>query len=1112
MKEGIELFGPFVCDAMLAPLLHVILRSDWIEERKRLMETSNQLKLGWAQEFYDYNCVIKTKSGASIFAHGPTCTIDLPQASHSCQVTTCILDKIKLCGCTPWAAVQAVRCIEDQFEMNISCSKCKHRILASCAFLMECAAVEASREYDWLVRNEAVIELCWLLYEIHRPQHGDTRQLTEAWAESIVIHSVKYQEHKDNRGLSDIQALVVIFANDHLPFLSKKSSDEFFKDKYQNGYPVCDPELIEVLEQNKRFTVKRGLSVNCPIVVKGDKVNISTAVNVLLKAPDTMEARAQEQNKIVRAIVSCFPRVAASALESLTLKAPNTHRFLGVVWPVYVNATRACYQLFEALALPVSPSPVYVLELLARGFRRVTHKVFENFIPMSSGGTIKVSRQHYMKHIIGPITTLAEIDVISDTEKDLMIQVLNKGVLPCFAGEGDSVPDRLISSTIALTFAASGLRVFEVNNNNNNSCADDHHTVTYAGLLYFAAWYVLVYTGALHAQPTVKDRLSKTGSTADKHLCVALKLLREGSDDYKIVKCEVKEFVHALQIVFGGLLDVPTILRLAELYLPELLAQLPYVKKLNWIPGSVKSAIESRDIWFTKQYGDESHLQNYEPPFLYLGNLAHGLHSSIDGSLVKQQSRPIAQAPCGPDRDFDPWCTSLMVHDCNKYEDHDDDNVHKIDDNLRISLLEESVDYNDYYDHVDEDEEEEESNSSVLSQTSVDTPLPSPNCPPRNGEDKTGAAAPEEPENKGEFRRICQGLLVGNAAKMGYCGPNNFLPLKELNLSSISHGSRRFSVPTIQSPCLVNIASTVYMKDLQQADTGKSRCFHDRLIDALWVLFMHSRTGPASATTSEYPVEPMEPMTPEALAVMVHLAVKSLNPSMSTQFGVCNNIQIIYQNTCDKEQEFIPIAAIVGGLFGVNIELNVNGCNYYIVNDHYNGMWVQGSLCYNNNNRWYVLHVEHPVNLPRENLTGNCYHRGTLGAYMRLNNLKVAKVDSDDYCGFHTVAILLGKTIGAADFTIRQTLVTTTVDYMIANKNLDEIDVYLKLNKIQTPEDLRSLLMKANRWLTVDEVSFILRANGKRSSMILESSYPIYNSECCHYIIKAAHFEPVLPV
>lgn len=123
------------------------------------------------------------------------------------------------------------------------------------------------------------------------------------------------------------------------------------------------------------------------------------------------------------------------------MKAPNTRKFLGRIWPVFVNSTRVCYQLFKALALPVSPSPVYTLELLARGWRYITHEALECFIPMSTGGTVKVSYEHYMKNLMGPVKTRTNLSLISESEKNLMIKVLSKGVLPCFAGEGDSVPD-----------------------------------------------------------------------------------------------------------------------------------------------------------------------------------------------------------------------------------------------------------------------------------------------------------------------------------------------------------------------------------------------------------------------------------------------------------------------------------------------------------------------------------------------------------------------------------------------------------------------------------------------------------------------------------------------
>ncbi|KAA8577486.1 hypothetical protein FQN60_008548 [Etheostoma spectabile] len=189
-----------------------------------------------------------------------------------------------------------------------------------------------------------------------------------------------------------------------------------------------------------------------------NSLNISNAVDVLTNVPDTMEARAQGVNAIAHALVSCFPRVAALSLKDLTLKAPNTGEFSGRIWPVFVNSTRTCFQLFRALTLPVSPSPEYTLELLARAWRCVTPQVLEHFTPMGTGGLVRVSYAHYTKHLLGPLNRLAKVTIISESERRLMIDVLRNGVLPCFAGQGDSMPDRLVSSTIALTFAACGLR------------------------------------------------------------------------------------------------------------------------------------------------------------------------------------------------------------------------------------------------------------------------------------------------------------------------------------------------------------------------------------------------------------------------------------------------------------------------------------------------------------------------------------------------------------------------------------------------------------------------------------------------------------------------------
>ncbi|KAL3977643.1 CD58 antigen [Sarotherodon galilaeus] len=73
LSWAVDLFGAFACDAMLAPVLHVILRSNWVKERKDTLDTNNDLKLGWAQEFYDYKCLPKDARGSLIFTYLRDC-------------------------------------------------------------------------------------------------------------------------------------------------------------------------------------------------------------------------------------------------------------------------------------------------------------------------------------------------------------------------------------------------------------------------------------------------------------------------------------------------------------------------------------------------------------------------------------------------------------------------------------------------------------------------------------------------------------------------------------------------------------------------------------------------------------------------------------------------------------------------------------------------------------------------------------------------------------------------------------------------------------------------------------------------------------------------------
>ncbi|TKS64993.1 hypothetical protein D9C73_027785 [Collichthys lucidus] len=1132
MNDAIEVFGPFACDAVLAPVLREILRSQWIDERKHLGETNNELKLGWAQEFYDWKCVAKKESGSSVFARDRKCLIKR-RTAHGNGIVTCILDKMRWCGYTPWSAVQALRCSEGRVSA-MSCLECKRRLLASCVYLMECAAVEASRQCDWLVRNEAVIQLCWLLYQIHKPQGCLVEKWIDAWSESIVLHSLCFQEHKAEGRLCDLETLVVMYANDHLPVVVSETTTgagaaTLSREGRASDDLAPDSALLEAIARNDRFSSpKREPVVVCSSVKQVDDVNISmVAVDVLTETTSTgTEARGQDVDVIARALVSCFPRVAVSALHRLTLNVPESRKCSGRIWPLFVNATRACYQLYKALALPVSPSPMYTLELLARAWRRVNPEVLGRFIPTSPGGFVKVSSDHYAKHLVGPISTLADLGLVSELERNLMLRVLGEGVLPCFAGEGDSLPDRLVSSTVALTFAACGLLVFGEFDKRDDSESCDYRTVTSAGLLYFAAWYVLVYLVSVHMQPTLKDKLSRTGSIADKHLCASLKREwgTEGSaPDYDFAGRRVAQ---ALGIVFKDLLETRTVLRIVELYVPVLLAQLPYAKKLNCIPGSVKTAIESRDVWFVRQHGEHNpRLEDVEPPFVYIGNLAHGLHSSIEGTLARSHTRPIAQAPCGPDREFDPWCDTLYVlteardrdddEDDDEEDDEDDDEDDDVDreNTLRSILKLDSYEIFHSSDSYDQEQSLQENRPySEADGYAAEATKQAPRCATPH---VLNEAREDCDYNRVDVEDISRLSLVPESVETFHGGAYSCDQERSLQENRPSPKADGDTLEASRQPETIKYHHPQSICKGLLVDVhrlgGWSEFLTSTLAEALWVLFMYGAEREELSSTAS--VSATEPATPEALAVMVHLVVKCFEQhgADKTFNGVCNDIQKMYTGTCHREEAFLPITAIVGGLFGMNVELNVDGYRYYIFNKDYCGQQVPGSLRYSKG-AWYVIVKgvnQLAVRVPHEKPTLDCYHGGTLHAYVRLNNLKVVKVQSDNYCGFHTVAKLLGLGDKESD---RKSLASKTSRYMTQNDRKTGIRVYLNLLGIQSEQALTNLLMRTNRWLSSEEVTFMLEAHGKLSAMITENSYPIYTATRCHFLIKAAHFEPVMPL
>jgi hypothetical protein len=91
-------------------------------------------------------------------------------------------------------------------------------------------------------------------------------------------------------------------------------------------------------------------------------------------------------------------------------------------------------------------------------------------------------------------------------------------------------------------------------------------------------------------------------------------------------------------------------------------------------------------------------------------------------------------------------------------------------------------------------------------------------------------------------------------------------------------------------------------------------------------------------------------------------------------------------------------------------------------------------------------------------------------------------------------------------------MVSTTAEYIIKNKNDSGIRVYLELINCTSDQSLTDVLMQQDRWLSIDEVTFMLMAHERLPVVITEHSYPIYKLGCAHFLIKAHHYEPVVHV
>lgn len=259
-------------------------------------------------------------------------------------------------------------------------------------------------------------------------------------------------------------------------------------------------------------------------------------------------------------------------------------------------------------------------------------------------------------------------------------------------------------------------------------------------------------------------------------------------------------------------------------------------------------------------------------------------------------------------------------------------------------------------------------------------------------------------------RCVCRGLVLDKPENVG-ADADDFLKSLCDTRSGVRISERINLNPTITNPCMTNLSNTFYVVNAYDACHDVAEDFiYPGLIQALWVLTStHSHHAGA------------EPQTPEALAVMVHLVSKRLPASLSAQLSVCNDITQLCE-ICNKEKQFVPITAIVGGMFGLNIQVIANRKIYTVANSHYTHL-PPGTL-YLTQLGWCVIKGQA---VPRTSLVSV----DTFKEYLRLNDLTVTTVQADGYCGFHTALVLLGRAAACSDRT-RGELVQKTVNYIMS--------------------------------------------------------------------------------
>ena len=627
IKHSLETFGAFASDALLAPVLHTVLRSRWLAERKARLELNNVMPYGWGSEFYD-----------CIGINRPCCT-----RCESCMAASQVYMVMHRTGRSSWSTLQALRSIPTNIPLCLGTA-------TWAAGLMEQASIEASHSGDWLLRNEAIIEFCAHIYDIHKPREKLQCDNLEIFAQCITRHRMAYECQSPLLGMLGADALAAMFSVLHLDADGlNEAKQDVVKQQHQTISPADVSRLVHVLhprlETLKYTTIKdtflRGAS---PRVLKEAQAPLSEAAPA-----DTMT--------ISEILTTCYPIVSTKQLNSLDPNTGGSDQFSGNLWPIFVNRTRRCYPLFRALAFPTQPASAYLLEILVQGWR-LTAGVLHR-LPASPGPSLCVEKEHFERYFAAPLYRLQKWGVITSEEELGMIETLQYGIVPCFAGSGDSAPDRVVSATTALAFAACGLRIVATARH------EVGHTVTTAGLFYFAAWYVLVYAGISQLSGLIHNDMVLNGTDADRLLLETIQL-REENGSVQVVSYKRTALLDALKIVFARFISPYTLACFAELYGAGLQLQLPYAKMVCRTPGSVKTALDSRDTWLAMNRGavdepnmiliesgsSEAHVppqattqattsKASDPAFIYLGPVDTHKFSTLAG-LGK--IRPVASA------------------------------------------------------------------------------------------------------------------------------------------------------------------------------------------------------------------------------------------------------------------------------------------------------------------------------------------------------------------------------------------------------------------------------------------------------------------------------------